>query len=98
VEAVPAMIPCRACRGAIDVDDPDVVYAVELKQAQTFLGTEYVEGACVYFHEECFPWDSPAYREKPRRKLPEPEVVEQRASEQHAPEAPAGLHRLRTST
>jgi hypothetical protein len=29
-------------------------------------GSEEVEGRGVYFHEECFPWDDPAYREKLR--------------------------------
>jgi hypothetical protein len=60
------MILCEECRGAVDASDPDVVYAVELKEAVRFLGTELVEGAGVYFHEECFPWDSLGYREKPR--------------------------------
>jgi hypothetical protein len=60
------MILCKECRGAIDASDPDVVYAVELKEARRFLGTELVEGTGVYFHGECFPWDSPRYRAKPR--------------------------------
>jgi hypothetical protein len=64
------MFVCETCSEAIDTSDPDVVYAVELKEAVRFLGTELVEGRGVYFHEECFPWDSPSYREKPR-----PEVV-----------------------
>ena len=58
------MILCEACRGAVDASDPDVVYAVELKEALRFLGTELVEGTGVYFHEECFPWDSPCLQGK----------------------------------
>jgi hypothetical protein len=85
------MIPCGGCHGAIDVDDPDVVYAVELKETLTFLGSEYVEGACVYFHEECFPWDSPGYREKPRPKVSGVELPEQALWEQRASEAQDAL-------
>jgi hypothetical protein len=60
------MILCETCQGAVDTSGPDVVYAVELKEVLRFLGTELVEGTGVYFHPECFPWDSPSYREKPR--------------------------------
>jgi hypothetical protein len=60
------MILCEECRGAIETSDPDVVYAVELREVARFVGTELVEGTGFYFHDECFPWDSPRYREKPR--------------------------------
>jgi hypothetical protein len=64
------MFVCETCKESVDLSDPDVVYAVEVKEALRFIGTEEVEGRGVYFHEECFPWDDPAYREKLR-----PEVV-----------------------
>jgi hypothetical protein len=57
---------CEACRESIDLSDPELVYAVRLSASVGFLETELVEGAGVYFHEECFPWDSPAYQERPR--------------------------------
>jgi hypothetical protein len=68
------MILCSACRGAVDVDDPDVVYAVELKESPTFLGSELVVGVGVYFHGKCFPRDVPGYLETPRRKVLRPET------------------------
>jgi hypothetical protein len=63
------MILCGACRGAVDIDDPGVVYAVELREAPTFLGSELVVGVGVYFHGECFPRDSPGYLEMQRRTV-----------------------------
>jgi hypothetical protein len=60
------MFVCGICQESVDTTDPDAVYAVKLKEALRFLGTELVEGRGVYFHEECFPWDDPSYREKPR--------------------------------
>lgn len=60
------MFVCEACRVPIDMSDPDVVYAVELREAVRFLGTDVIEGAGVFFHVPCFPYDTAAYRVKQR--------------------------------
>jgi hypothetical protein len=63
---------CETCGESIDLSDPDLVYAVRLRESLGFVETDLVEGAGVYFHEECFPWDSPEYREKPRLRVVSP--------------------------
>ena len=60
------MFVCEACRGSIDTSDPDVVYAVKLREAVRFVGMDVIEGAGVFFHVPCFPYESTSYRVKRR--------------------------------
>jgi adenylyl- and sulfurtransferase ThiI len=39
------MFVCETCKESVDVSDPDVVYAVEIREALRFIGSEEVEGA-----------------------------------------------------
>ena len=44
---------CPYCREVVEPDGPGVTYAVELKQLDTFGGSEWVEGMGGYFHPGC---------------------------------------------
>ena len=58
---------CETCRERVEPSDPDVLYAVELKEVGGFgTGREYAEGLGVYFHEWCYPEGSRLYRRKPK--------------------------------
>jgi hypothetical protein len=46
---------CGTCGGPIDLSDPDVVYAVMLRESLGFLETDLVEGAGVYSTTSAFP-------------------------------------------
>jgi hypothetical protein len=59
---------CQRCRQQVrPASEPGIVYAVELVRTVAQLGPtiEYVEALGVFFHEDCFPEGSPAYRRKP---------------------------------
>ena len=57
---------CPTCKGRVEPADADVLYAVELQRADTFGGTEYLEGMGAYFHTRCYPEGSTRYRRKPK--------------------------------
>ena len=52
------------CGGVVETPDPGVAYAVELVRAQTFGGTDMLEGMGGYFYPGCSP-EALVWRSKP---------------------------------
>jgi hypothetical protein len=56
---------CPYCREVVDPTDPNATYAVELRRADSFGGTDWLEGLGGYFHPGCSP-DALGWHTKPR--------------------------------
>jgi hypothetical protein len=56
---------CESCRQEVKPGDPGVVEAATILTAETFGGSQRIEGLHVFFHEGCFPTGSPNYRRLP---------------------------------
>jgi len=60
------MYACEVCGVEIDpVNEPGIVYAVELEIAHSRRGLEQLEGRGAYFHATCYPADSDEWAPKP---------------------------------
>jgi hypothetical protein len=56
---------CPSCREVVDPTDHTATYGVELVRADTFRGTDWLEGLGGFFHAGCSP-EAIDWRTKPR--------------------------------